>query len=98
MLRSLTTSNNADEKYNSLLEHFNNPEFNAFEAGPVVNECQDNCRVLLRNVPRKLKHHAIDSMLGQFGTIVDINIPKNQDNFNNREGFMSVFVEFSTFR
>lgn len=81
-----------------MLDDHNNPEFNAFEEGPVANECKDNCRILLRNVSSKLKRHAIDALLSQFGKVVDINLPKNQDSFNNKEGFVSWFAEFSKFR
>lgn len=42
--------------------------------------------------------HAIENILKQFGKVVDINIPKNQENFSTyREGFKVVFVEFSMF-
>lgn len=81
-----------------MTKDFNNPALNTFKNGPVASECKENCRILLKNVSRKFKLHGLDGLLRQFGNVVDINIPQNQDSFNNKEGFMSVFAEFSKFR
>lgn len=77
-----------------------NREFNVFEQGIAPADCKkpENRRILLRNVSKKLTKAAVFRLLEKFGTVSDdrIDIPKNQDGFNNNDGFMCVFAEFET--
>lgn len=81
-----------------MTEAFLDSAFNVFDEGPVYKECQENLRICLKNVSAKLQRHAIRLMMEQFGTVVDFNIPTNQETYKNyKPGFVIVFVEFSKF-
>lgn len=84
-----------------MLEDFNNPETNAFEAGPVMamGKVHENRRIVIKDIPVKLQRHAIENLLKTFGILTDFNIPNNQETFKqHKPGFMIAFAEFSTFR
>ena len=85
---------------NFMKEDYDNTAFNVFDEGIAPTQCNtsENRRILLRNVPFKLKSEAIKRLLEQFGSVVDFSIPNNQDSFNNKKGFRCVFAEFELFR
>lgn len=85
---------------NLMTEAYNDTDFNVFDEGITPTECvkEKNRRILLRNIPSKMKPEACRRVLEQFGTVVDINVPKNQECFNNKDGFSCVFAEFKLFR
>lgn len=75
-------------------EAFNDPDFNAFEQGPAVKECNEKKTIVLKNVPEQLKQHTIEGMLSKFGKITRVFIPPSQE---FRGSLMHVFIDFSTF-
>jgi RNA recognition motif-containing protein len=82
-----------------MVEDFQRTDFNVFdEIGIAATECNENKRIILKNVDKNLKPHVIDRMMSQFGKIIHIDIPKNQETFAGyKENFVYVFVEFSQF-
>lgn len=96
----LRSSNEVAAMENFMAKAYNDTEFNIFENGIAPTECGkvENRRILLRNVPKKWTVEAIRRLLEKFGTVKDINIPKNQDSFNNEPGLCCVFAEFENFK
>lgn len=89
-----------DNVPNFMEEDYNDTETNCFDGGLTPLDCDksENRKILLRNVPFKLKLETIRRLLEQFGTVVSVDIPKNQDSFNNKSGFRCVFAEFQYFK
>lgn len=91
-----------DNPGNLMNKAYEDPNFNVFDQGPVAFESSlpQNRRLVLKNVPVKLKHKAIEGMMGQFGAAVDVYIPSfsQQESFKEyKVGYNFVFVEFKTF-
>lgn len=75
-------------------EHYQNPEYNEFEEGIPVVECNQNRRILLKNLPDALTRNAIKhNILGQYGEVVRMDIPESLAN----NGCQWVFATFKIF-
>ena len=80
------------------IEHYQNTEANQFENGIPAVVSADECRIRLKNVSIDLKRKAIDNLMNQYGSVVDVFVPPNQDQYaSHKKGFMQVYVEFSKF-
>lgn len=86
-----------DNPANVMNEDFQDPNFNAFNEGPAPIECQENKRIVLKNVPDGLKKHGIEALMRRFGNC-DVHVPAQQEGYKHyKEGFKIAFVEFSKF-
>lgn len=83
-----------DALHKDINDHYQNPEYNEFEEGIPVAECDQNCQILLKNMPNGLTKTAIrENILRHYGEVTKMNIPESLVH----NGGLWVFATFKKF-